>query len=86
MDRIVSSCSTELALIDNGSLGKKFSINQVTTMQAISKIVLFPGHNHVLTTSADGNPSRNRSPCCWCLGDNQSVGSSGSYDLEIGYF
>ena len=32
---------------------KKATIHQVTTMLATSKNVLFPGHNHLLTTSAD---------------------------------
>ena len=30
---------------------KKNTIHQVTTMPATSKNVLFPGHNHLLTTS-----------------------------------
>ena len=32
---------------------KKATIHQVTTMLATSKNVLFPGHNHLLTTSTD---------------------------------
>ena len=32
---------------------KKIIIHQVTTMPAISKNVLFPGHTHLLTTSTD---------------------------------
>ena len=32
------------------TLHKKVSIHQVTTMLATSKNVLFPGHNHLLTT------------------------------------
>ena len=32
---------------------KKATINQVTTMLATSENVLFPGHNHLLTTGAD---------------------------------
>ena len=35
---------------------KKNTIHQVTTMLATSKNVLFPGHNHLLTTGTD-NPS-----------------------------
>ena len=35
---------------------KKSTIHQVTTMLATSKNILFPGHNHLLTTSAD-NPT-----------------------------
>ena len=34
------------------SLAKKAIICQLTTMLATSKIVLFPGPNHLLTTSA----------------------------------
>ena len=40
-------------------------------MLAIFKTVLFPGHNHLLTTGAD-DPS----PSWWRSGNNQSVGSS----------
>ena len=35
------------------SLGKKAIIHQVTTMLYTSKNVLFPAHNHLLTTDAD---------------------------------
>ena len=35
------------------TLHKKATIHQVTTMLAISKNVLFPGHNHLLTTDAE---------------------------------
>ena len=34
-------------------LCQKATIHQVTTMLSTSKNVLFPGHNHLLTTSAD---------------------------------
>ena len=59
---------------------KKAIIHQVTTILATFKNVLFPGHNHLLTTSTDD-------PSCihWCSGDNQSVQSSApavGYDLE----
>ena len=33
-----------------GALGKKATIHEVTTMLSTSKNVLFPGHNHLLTT------------------------------------
>ena len=39
--------STELTLC------KKTTIHQVITMLSTSKNVLFPGHNHLLTTSTD---------------------------------
>ena len=35
------------------ALGKKATIHQVTTMLATSKNVLFPGHNHLVTTGTD---------------------------------
>ena len=35
------------------SLRKKATIHQLTTMLATSKNVLFPGHNHLLTTGTD---------------------------------
>ena len=34
-------------------LRKKATIHQVPTMLATSKNVLFPGHNHLLTTGTD---------------------------------
>ena len=34
-------------------LRKKATIRQVITMLATSKNVLFPGHNHLLTTGTD---------------------------------
>ena len=36
-----------------GTLGKKATIHQVTTMPSTPKNVLFPGHNHLLTTGAN---------------------------------
>ena len=33
--------------------GKNATIHQLTTMLSTSKTVLFPGHNHLLTTGAD---------------------------------
>ena len=38
------------------STAQKATIHQITTMLAASKNVLFPGHNHLLTTGTD-NPS-----------------------------
>ena len=35
------------------TLGKITTIHQLTAMLATSKNVLFPGHNHLLTTGAD---------------------------------
>ena len=45
---------------ENPSLRKEANIHQVTTMLATSKNVLFPGHNHLLTTGADD-------PMLWLL-------------------
>ena len=41
------------ALVMHNALGKKAIIHQVTIMLATSKNVLFPGHNHLLTTGAN---------------------------------
>ena len=38
---------------DSTTTVKKHTIHQVTTMLATSKNLLFPGHNHLLTTGAD---------------------------------
>ena len=67
--------------------GKKATIHQVTTMLATSKNVVYPGHNHLLTTGADDpthyHPSASE-------GDNQKGHQhrwlAGGYDLEIGHF
>ena len=63
------------------SLSEKATIHQVTTMLATSKIVLFPGHNHLLTTSADDPTLFNYHPR-WHSGDNQSVRSSAPVMIE----
>ena len=41
------------SLHKQATLRKKATIHQVTTMLATSKNVLFPGHNHLLTTGTD---------------------------------
>ena len=38
---------------DSVHCAKKTIVRQVTTMLAISRNVLFPGHNHLLTTGTD---------------------------------
>ena len=45
------------------SLCKKKNIHQVTAMLATSKNLLFPDHNHLLTTGTD-DPSLRRSSKC----------------------
>ena len=64
---------------------KKATINQVTTMLATSKNVLFPGHNHLLTTGTDDST-------LWFLPEPQQAKGhqnrwlGGGYDLEIEHF
>ena len=41
------------AMISNNHCAKQNTLHQVTTMLAIAADVLFPGHNHLLTTSTD---------------------------------
>ena len=70
-------------------LAKQATIHQVTIMLTTSRNVLFPGHNHLLTTGTDD-------PSLWLLpslvlGDNKSVkcrviSSAGGYDLEKDIF
>ena len=45
--------SVQASCTGDPGLCKKATINQVTTMLATSKNVIFPGHNHLLTTSTD---------------------------------
>ena len=40
-------------VVKRDSTAQKATIHQVITMLATSKNVLFPGHNHLLTTGAD---------------------------------
>ena len=80
------TCFSKLAPRDNyffTSLRKKATTHQVTTMLATSKNVLFPGDNHLLTTSTDdltGAQAINR-----VLG-HQYRWFAGGYDLEIEHF
>ena len=64
-------------------LSKKVTIHQVTTILATSKNVLFPGHNHLLTTSTD-DLTLTITECQWVKGHQYQW--LGGYDLEIGYF
>ena len=45
--------SASMALTTGNLLCQKATIQQVTTTLATSKNVLFPGHNHLLTTGTD---------------------------------
>ena len=52
---ILPLCVPEISswLCASVALLKKVTNHQVTTMLATAKNVLFPGHNHLLTTGAD---------------------------------
>ena len=62
---------------------KKFTINQVTTMLATSKHVLFPGHNHLLTIGTDDLAGAQE---IVKVSRHQYGWFAGGYDLEIGHF
>ena len=49
-----NSSLSPFLLLQYHTLGKKATIHQVTTLLATSKNVLFPGHNHLITTGAHG--------------------------------
>ena len=61
------------------SLLNQVIIHQVTTMLATSENVLFPGHNHLLTTSTDN-------PTLWLLPTHQQeifrTGYHGGYLVD----
>ena len=61
---------------------KKDTIQQVTTMLAN---VLFPDHNHLLTTSTDDPSLAGAQAIIKVLG-HQCQWLAGGYDLEIGHF
>ena len=63
---------------------KKATIHQVTTMLAASKNVLFPGHNHLLTTSTD-DPSPAGTQVIIKVSGHQYRWTAGGYELEIGH-
>ena len=42
-----------IMILEKSYTAQKVTIHQVTTMLATYKIVLFPGHNHLLTTGTD---------------------------------
>ena len=68
---------------DSSYCEKKNTIDQVTTMLATTKNVLFPGHNNLLTSTDDSSLAG--APVII-----KSVGSSvlvaSRYDLERGHF
>ena len=60
-------------------------MQQVTTMLATSKNVLFPGHNHLLNTGID-DPSPAGTQAILKMLGHQSWWLASGYDLEIGCF
>ena len=54
-------------------------------MLAISNNVLFPGHNHLQTTSAD-DPSLTGTRAIIKVLGHQYWWLAGGYDLEVGHF
>ena len=67
------------------TLREKATIHQVTTMLVTSKNVLFPGPNHLLTTSTD-DPSLAGARAILKVSGQQYQWLAGGYDLEIGQF
>ena len=67
------------------TVSKKATIHQITTMQATSKNVLFPGPNHLLTTGTDNLTLSLLRELQWVKGC-QYHWLAGGYDLEIGHF
>ena len=67
------------------TLPKKATIHQVTTMLSTSKNVLFPGHDHLLTTGTD-DPSLAGARVIIKVSGHQYRCLAGGYDLEIEHF
>ena len=70
---------------------KKLTIHQVTTMIATSKNVLFPGHNHLLTTGTDDRRlnliiTERQQGLISKVSGHQYQWLAGGYDLEVGLF
>ena len=60
-------------------------MHQLTTMLSTSKNVLFPGHNHILTTGADDLTLAGAQAIIEVSGHQHQWLACG-YDLEIGLF
>ena len=85
---IVCSCSDENFDVSSWeSRGRVHSstIHQLTTMLATSKNVLYPGHNHLLTTSTD-DLSLASARAIIKVSSHQHQQLAGGYDLDIGHF
>ena len=67
------------------SLRKKATNHQVTTLLDTSKNVLFPGHNHLLTTGTDDLSLAGAWEIIKVSG-HQYRWLPGGYGLEIGHF
>ena len=68
--------------LNSASLGKKATIHQVSTMLSTSRNVLFPGHNHLLTTGASLAGTR----VIIKVSGHQDQWLAGGYNLEIEHF
>ena len=69
--------------------GKNATIHQLITMLSTCKNVLFPGHNHLLTTSADGSTliiTKVSVTVIIKVSGHQPRWLTGGNDLEIGHF
>ena len=64
---------------------QKATMHQLTTMLSTFKNVLFPGHNHLLTTGVD-YPSLAGAQTIIKVSGHQHQWLAGGYDLEIGQF
>ena len=65
---------------------KKAAIHQVTTMLVTSKNVLFPGHNHLLTTGTDDPSLAGARAINKVSGHHQYQWLASAFDLEIWHF
>ena len=65
---------------------QKATIHQVTTMLSTSKNVLFPGHNHLLTTGTDDSTLSTDLPEHQRVKGHQYQWFAGGYHLEIVHF
>ena len=74
-------CKSSQPYVRARSLGKQATIHQLTTMLSTSEKVLFPGHNHLLTTSADDRSLTG----AWAIikvSGHRHQWLAGGYDLE----
>ena len=68
-----------------GNTGQKATMHQASIMLATPKNVIFPGHNHLLTTSAD-DPSLTSARAIIKASGYQHQWIAVGYDLDIGHF